>query len=382
VRYDVLDGMRGVAALCVMVRHFSVGSILDNAATSVDLFFVLSGFVIAHSYGERLRSGMTVLEYMGRRLIRLYPMFLIGVLIGAPVLYFVAKAGLADYSKRDIAGSLIYNSLFLPYLSSKGVRDMGADTTTFGEIFPADPPAWSLFFELVASLAFVILFTLRRNALIKIILTSYAALLLSAVLSSFIEYRQNLDIGQGWGTSNFLIGFPRVLFGFSLGILLYSWLHTEYYSKVSTFARQYVRSPYLLYGMFVVIVAIPNTFGIFGDLYSVLILVSVVPCLVFIGAAVRCDRGFDLAIAKFLGWISYPVYCLHFPIGRAVFLWARSDHWLQAEAAFVSIAATLVAVIVLTRFYEEPTRAYLTRKLLAYIKPQGSMHWSQGELKR
>ena len=276
-------------------------SIQDNAAISVDLFFVLSGFVIAHSYGKRLQSGMTFLEYMGRRLIRLYPMFLIGVLIGTPVLYFIAKAGLADYSKREIAGSLLYNGLFLPYLATKGAHDLGADTVTFGEIFPTNPPAWSLFFELVASLAFATLFRLTRNSLIKIILISYTALLLSAVLSSFIEYRQNLDIGQGWGTSNFLIGFPRVLFGFSFGVLLYSWLQTEYYNKVGAFVRQYVGSPYLLYGILLVIVAFPKIPGIFGDLYPVLILVSVVPCLVFIGSAMRCKGGFDFRVSKFFG---------------------------------------------------------------------------------
>jgi peptidoglycan/LPS O-acetylase OafA/YrhL len=380
-RYDVLDGMRGVAALCVMVHHFAPGSIQDNAAISVDLFFVLSGFVIAHSYGERLQSGMTFLEYMGRRLIRLYPMFLIGVLIGTPVLYFIVKAGLADYSKRDIAGSLLYNGLFLPYLATKGAHDLGADTVTFGEIFPTNPPAWSLFFELVASLAFVTLFRMTRNSLIKIIVFSYTALLLSAVLSSFIEYRQNLDIGQGWGTSNFLSGFPRVLFGFSFGVLLYSWLRTEYYSEVAAFVRQYVGSPYLLYGILVVIVAFPKIQGIFGDLYPVLILVSVVPCLVFIGSAVRCKGGFDFRVSKFLGWISYPVYCLHFPIGRAVFLWAGTDRWSQWEAVFVSIVGTLLAVVVLTRFYEEPARKYLTRKLLAYVKSERPVHWSQGELK-
>jgi peptidoglycan/LPS O-acetylase OafA/YrhL len=66
-RFEVLDGMRGVAALVVMVYHFThfvPSDPLGNATLSVDVFFALSGFVIAHSYGERLRQGMSVRDYV------------------------------------------------------------------------------------------------------------------------------------------------------------------------------------------------------------------------------------------------------------------------------------------------------------------------------
>jgi peptidoglycan/LPS O-acetylase OafA/YrhL len=69
-------------------------------------------------------------------------------------------------------------------------------------------------------------------------------------------------------------------------------------------------------------------------------------------------------IAKFLGWMSYPIYCLHFPIGRAVFLQADEGHYSKYFAVFASITITLVVSVILTKLCEEPIRAYLSRKFL------------------
>ena len=66
-RYDALDGLRGIAAIAVMLLHISQGAIFKNAYVAVDLFFMLSGFVIAHSYRARLIGGMTASEYIKRR---------------------------------------------------------------------------------------------------------------------------------------------------------------------------------------------------------------------------------------------------------------------------------------------------------------------------
>ena len=116
-RYLALDGMRGVAALLVMVHHFGLTN--GNSGLAVDLFFILSGFVITHSYAARLQNDMSVSEYICRRCIQLYPMFILGVLIGSYVLYLLMRAGFADYSKRDIFDVVIHNGLFLPYFANK-----------------------------------------------------------------------------------------------------------------------------------------------------------------------------------------------------------------------------------------------------------------------
>ncbi|TIW52974.1 MAG: acyltransferase, partial [Mesorhizobium sp.] len=82
--YLNLDALRGVAAISVMLYHFSPfiadGKVLPSSYLAVDLFFLLSGFVIAHAYDRKIESGMGFGTF---RLIRLYPLYLAGTLLGA-----------------------------------------------------------------------------------------------------------------------------------------------------------------------------------------------------------------------------------------------------------------------------------------------------------
>lgn len=83
--YILLDGLRGVAALMVLVFHvFDVCSsnIIPHGYLAVDLFFVLSGFVIGYAYDDRWQQGLTAGQFFRRRLIRLHPMVLVGGLLG------------------------------------------------------------------------------------------------------------------------------------------------------------------------------------------------------------------------------------------------------------------------------------------------------------
>jgi peptidoglycan/LPS O-acetylase OafA/YrhL len=366
-RYLALDGLRGVAALSVMFHHLTLCcglTIFNNASLAVDLFFVLSGFVITHSYSSKLQASMGVSEYVRRRLIRLYPMFIAGILIGIPVLFHLDNAGLADYSKRDLFVSTIYNSAFLPYLGDKGIQSLGYPSAVFGELFPTNPPAWSLFFELIASLVFVALIKMTRKTTKRVIVASYAALIFGAFLFSYAEYRHDLDLG-GWGTSNFLLGFPRVLFGFTFGVFLYRFANDGNWVGVRNACRNYIGSPWILYAALLAVLAVPTP--LYG-LYPALILAVVIPSLVFIGGSIDCNNVFDSGTSKFLGWISYPIYCLHFPIGRYVFLLAGVHHFSLAKTVFLSVAMTVGAAVVLAAFYEEPMRAYLTRRLLITMR--------------
>src|ERR1700733_9805135 len=94
-RFYVLDGMRGIAAIIVMLYHFYLDMHLryfKNSFVAVDFFFVLSGFVLCHAYGNKLLNGMSVGEFLARRIGRLYPLFALGVLMGVPFLWPTADA--------------------------------------------------------------------------------------------------------------------------------------------------------------------------------------------------------------------------------------------------------------------------------------------------
>jgi peptidoglycan/LPS O-acetylase OafA/YrhL len=208
-RFHVLDGMRGLAAILVMLYHYYYNSesrgtwasaLLGNAYLAVDFFFILSGYVICHSYGEKLLGGMSPVDYLTRRIARLFPMMAFGLLLGLPALYCFTVSGQTNYLPRDIVIATIANLFFIPFLGVKG------------SLFPTDGPLWSIFFELVASVAFIGLIRTKRRALVIICAASLGLLLITAFIAGF---------HVGWGTENFFGGFPRVFYGFTCGMLLY-----------------------------------------------------------------------------------------------------------------------------------------------------------------
>src|SRR6202789_507832 len=84
-QFEVLDGLRGSAALLIVTSHlfnYSFGfhgpwALVKHAYIAVDFFFALSGFVVAYAYDDRW-ARMTILEFFRIRLIRLHPLVLIG----------------------------------------------------------------------------------------------------------------------------------------------------------------------------------------------------------------------------------------------------------------------------------------------------------------
>ena len=97
-RYEILDGLRGVAALMVVTFHlfetYSSGpahQIINHGYLAVDFFFVLSGFVIGYAYDDRWNR-MTLGTFFKRRLTRLHPMVIAGTLIGASLFFFAGTA--------------------------------------------------------------------------------------------------------------------------------------------------------------------------------------------------------------------------------------------------------------------------------------------------
>ncbi len=365
-RYDALDGLRGVAAIAVMFSHFTEESVFKNAYVAVDLFFMLSGFVIAHSYGTRLLAGMTAVEYIKRRIIRLYPMLLLSLLIGLPVLIEAGTVGISTYPMRNVISATIYNLFFTPYMASFGTVNMAtvnavtAIDPTIGEIFPSNPPAWSLFFEMVASIAFVVIVRLNKNALLKIIAVSGIMFVITGLLASFDGHGHSIiDFEQGWSCGRVDGGFYRVSFGFVVGVLLYNINNSNAQVRAAEIPKWVFRNSYCLYALALALFLFP--YAVRG-LYPLLIIFCVAPCLVMVGANLSRLSAFEKKVARFLGWLSYPIYLLHFPIGRAVFMFVGKPNGSTAVPLFVACAVTLLSAIVLTKYVEEPARAFLSRR--------------------
>ena len=203
--FVLLDAMRGVAALTVLWGHLAdawhhPGG--QDYILAVDFFFILSGFVIAHAYQRKLTTDLSVFAFYRTRVIRLYPLLMVGAFIGGMSL-LVIHADEPAWSVGNIVATTMLAALALPSFL------LPTDAA-----FPANGPAWSLFFELIANFAYAPLARLlTRNRLV--VLTALAAVLLA------INTMQRGTIESGWSRHELVGGLIRVFFGFTCGLMLY-----------------------------------------------------------------------------------------------------------------------------------------------------------------
>lgn len=344
-RYVVLDGLRGVAALGVMLHHFTQHTshpIFAGAGLAVDLFFCLSGFVIAYSYWDKLRQRMSPREFVLRRIVRLYPMFVIGVLIGAFSLYYKISANQTDLPMGQFLPATVLNAFYLPYLAGNFHLSIGSDEIP-APIFPTNDPSWSLFFELAVNVLFCVIAARARWQHIFILTALGAAgLAVWALIGG--------NASPGWGYRNALGGVPRVLYGFFSGLLVYL-IYQQYKARIRRI------NPFYIMGVVCALLMIGS------GLAWIVSAVCFVPFLVLFGAASvsaseRCNRAFD-----YLGWISYPIYCVHFPI-YSIFSTYTDNRDVGMMPVLVCTPIALAVAHFGTKYLEEPVRAWLGRKVL------------------
>jgi len=339
----MLDGIRGVAALLVMVYHVSLENglnYLPGAWAAVDLFFLLSGFVIMHSYAAKINRGMTLAHFLKVRLVRLLPLYFIGLTLGVAA----AFAGLLNNDSDHLsAGGIVQSSVLgvfmIPYgryTAWMGLPHVGGDN-----VFPLDPPAWSLFFELLINVVFFAWVARFKTIRMPVVLAALAIFLLARFHSGYVH--------PGWTSHSFIYGLPRVTAEFFLGTLIYK--HHARFSKhlvllslalsTAVFALFFTNNPALL-------------------LVDILLLT---PLAITSNAAVRLAE-FGRKVCATLGEVSYPLYITHVPILQTelrVFHIGRFSPAIQL--AIVCITAT-VSALMLARL-DKVIRQRLMRKLLS-----------------
>ena len=356
-RFEVLDGMRGVAAIAVMLHHyamfsdFNVGAspFLGNATAAVDLFFMLSGFVLLHSYAGRLQAGMPASDYLKKRVVRLYPFFLISLIIGYLSLYAFTLIGRTDFTVKSIMSGFAVNALFLPYPNTNHISTLQKEILPV--IFPSNDALWSLFFEMVASIAFLWLY--KRSTAALSVIAALSMVVLTWLAVSF--YGNFLTAGPRW--FNFIGGFPRVFYGFIAGMVIYRLtgrLRAEHSHRFDWIPAKSA----LIYAAMFLCLAFPMHLK--GG-YAFLQMTVFAPILVTVGSLTPPQSRRDGQIAEFLGWLSYPLYCLHMPVFRLV-EFVNERYGLGATPGLLSvesIAATLILSVILTLAYDEPVRRFL-----------------------
>ncbi len=367
--YQVLDGLRGVAALIVVAFHifetYSGGDhtrqILNHGYLAVDFFFLLSGFVVAYAYDDRWKR-MTQWEFYKRRLIRLQPMVIMGSIVGA-ALFYLGKGPVFTL----IAGTPVWKVLvvmlvgctLLPLLPSMDIRG-------WDEMHPLDGPAWSLFFEYVANILYAAgVRRFSKRALSVLVLLSAVYLVHLAVTSS------HGDVIGGWSLTpgQLHVGFARLLFPFFAGVLL-----------MRSGWRIPVRGAFGVCSLLLAaVLCFPRVGGTqhlwVNGLYDSFSIIVLFPLIIAMGAGgaaadFRQDtRGnFSNKLSGWLGGISYPLYITHYPLIYAYYAWVLPNHIPPGRGALVGVLLFVTAVsaaYALLKLYDEPVRAWLTRRFLA-----------------
>ncbi|MBV8472744.1 MAG: acyltransferase [Hyphomicrobiales bacterium] len=344
LNFPVMDGLRGVAALCVMFYHFTQTAnvrLFPQGSLAVDIFFCLSGFVIAQSYQARLDDGLSLLGFARVRLVRLYPLYCVGLALGVVNLLATGALGGQAYEIGKF-GLVVVNGLFVLPTLARFTIGIGADQTDH-VAFPLNGPSWSLFFELLSNALYAVL---RPRGLTLVLLVSVLAVL-------FVETSLLYRGPSGWGSHNILGGFPRALFAFYLGTGLRQLWGTGALRVPGRLApAALVLTP--------IVCSAPDS--LIGFLAAALIAAPAMVCL-----ATAQPRLSPLARRAFalLGEISYPLYAIHLPAFGLLKLAIDALSGAPLDTPLSLVAATALGVglvivcLALSRLYDRPVRRAL-----------------------
>lgn len=360
--FNILDGLRGVAAVMVVLFHilefFSGGDhskqLINHGYLAVDFFFLLSGFVMAHAYDDRW-DRMTLWDFFKRRIIRLHPMIIVGMTIGA-ILFFYGESPMfpkiADTSVTQMLIVMVIGFTLLPLPLSMDIRG-------WNEMHPLNGPAWSLFFEYIAN----ILHGLILRKLPKVIMGVLVFLAAVALIHMAVTSPTG-DIIGGWSIepAQLRIGFTRLLYPYMAGMLLRR-VVTPGQSKYA-----FVFSSLFL----IVVLSIPRVGGHdqlwMNGLYDSLSVVLLFPLIVLIGASGQIKNKFVDKVCVFLGDISYPIYIIHYPFIYVFYAWLLNNQ-ISIEVGFLVGIGLLIFLIALSygilKLYDEPVRKWLAKRFMA-----------------
>nr|WP_294788939.1 acyltransferase [uncultured Flavobacterium sp.] len=341
--FEILDGLRGIAAFAVVVFHFIEWIFTDPSQNfvghgflAVDFFFCLSGVVIGYAYDDRIAK-MGLRNFFIARIIRLHPLVIAGSILGLLAFLFDPFGGhLELYTTGKIILTFICSLFLIPF---PVIEDRGFN------LFSFNAPAWSLFWEYIANIVYAFaLYKIRRNYLLLLTI-------LSAIAICYVGYNSGNLLG-GWSGPTFLDGFVRISYSFLAGLLIY-------------------RSKWI----------IQNKFG-FGSLTILLLLAFLMPSsewnwiceplvvlfcfplLISLGAGAVLNPGLKKACV-FSGQISYPLYMTHY-----AFLWMFGNYYTNYKPDTTQLTLiVIISVVLLVVFaylvmfvYDIPLRNYLNAR--------------------
>jgi peptidoglycan/LPS O-acetylase OafA/YrhL len=309
-RLPLLDGLRGIAALCVLGFHlqevFQLHTPFGRAYLCVDFFFLLSGFVLGLVAEPRMLAGTSWRSFIVARWRRLWPMIAAGAVLGA-VTFSI------DHDAPTTLLFLMLALSMIPLLSPSY------------EPYPLNGPQWSLLMELMINLA---------HGLLLVRLSLRRLGLLTAVLGAALVVVIFRHSGNFW-----LLAELRVAFSYSLGLIIARCYRA---GRLRLTPRIDWKLPILLIGGAILALPYVPLAKAIGDS---LMIFAVLP-LAFLAAILARPPAAAEGALLALGRLSYPLYAVHFPVVVLIHHFG-STGWYAATAASVAlvIASMLAALL-------------------------------------
>jgi len=341
--FEILDGLRGVAALAVVLFHFMewiytdpTQNFIGHGFLAVDFFFCLSGFVIGYAYDDRIAK-MGLLKFFTARIIRLHPLVMAGSVLGLLAFLFDPFGGhLELYSTGKIILTFLCSIFMipLPIIADRGFN-----------LFSFNAPAWSLFWEYIANIVYAfVLYRIGRNVLL--LLTIF-----SAVAICYVGYNSGNLLG-GWSGPTFWDGCARISYSFLAGLLIYrsNWI---------------IKNKLGFIGLTILLLlAFVMPFSEFNWISEPLVVLFYFPLLIALGAGTSLTPNFK-KICVFSGKISYPLYMTHYAV-----LWMFGNYYTNHKPETTELTLIVITGIILLIgfaylvmvFYDVPLRKYLSDK--------------------
>ncbi len=359
--YDLLDGLRGVAAITVVWFHifeaFATSHLdqrINHGYLAVDFFFVLSGFVIGYAYDDRWGK-MKTKDFIKRRVIRLHPMVVMGAIIGA-VMFYWQGCPVWDVSKVTIGAlfmATFINALLLPATPGTEIRGLG-------EMYPLNGPGWSLFFEYIGNILYALfIHKFSTRVLAVLVFLAGCGLALFAIGGPYGD----ICAGFSLTGTEFTAGSLRLLFSFSAGLLLFR-----------IFKPVKIKGAFWICSLSIIaLLSVPRLGGAeylwMNGVYDTVCFAVFFPFLVYLGASGKTTDKYTTRICKFLGDISYPLYMVHYPFIYLYYAWVKNGN-LTFQESFPGALGVVIGSIVLAygclKFYDIPVRKYLANRFLKH----------------